>query len=310
MLRGDTAYFGYEDNVGLSNGDVELVLPSEYGPRVIHYGLRGKRNVLATLSPQEQRNPTPYGDDWHIYGGHRLWYAPERADVTYYPDNRPVHVEQTANIVTLTQEPEAHSGLEKSIRVELAERGSHVTLRHRLRHLGQRVLELAPWALTAMAPGGRAVFPQASFVPHPVALAPARPLVLWPFTRMSDPRFRWGDRFIELRQDPTRAEPQKVGMYDVHGYLAYALDDQLFVKTHSPRPGPHADFGCNVQTFTNELFLELETLGPLLRLSPGQQVEHEEHWFLFDGMSPLGTTDDELEAALAPVLARIAQELG
>ncbi len=298
-----------QDLVRLDNAHVALGLPSAYGPRIMHYGLHGKRNVLATISPRQQSSPTPYGEDWHIYGGHRLWYAPEHADVTYYPDNRAVRVEQARASVTLTQEPEPHTGLQKSMRVELAAHGSHVTIRHRLLHLGEHARELAPWALTAMAPGGRAIFPQAPFVPHPRALAPARALVLWPFTRMSDPRFRWGDRFIELRQDVARAEPQKLGMYDAHGYMAYALDDQLFVKVHTPRSGPHADLGCNVQSFTNELFLELETLGPLLRLEPGQHVDHIEHWFLFDRVS-CGETDDEICAALGPLLARIAEGLG
>jgi hypothetical protein len=166
--------------------------------------------------------------------------------------------------------------------------------------------ELAPWALTVMAKGGFAIFAQPEFVPHPRALAPARPLVVWPFTRMNDARWTWGDRYLFLRHDPARADAQKVGLYDTHGYLAYALDDVLFVKCHSPQPGAHADFGCNVETFTNDAILELETLGPLVRLSPGASVEHRERWYLFDGMR---VTADEgsVAAALGRVLPHVTR---
>jgi hypothetical protein len=307
-MERDVAYFGYQKNLRLANQDAELILPTEFGPRVIHYGLLGEPNVLATVSPVEQQKSTPYGDSWHIYGGHRLWYAPEHAERSYYPDNEPVHVEYLRAGVRLVQQVEGHSGLQKSITVELAAHGSHVRLTHRLVHQGSGELELAPWALSAMAKGGRALFPQAPFVPHPEALAPARPLVLWPFTKMSDARFSFGDRFIALRQDPERSEPQKIGMYDASGYMVYALGRQLFIKCHEPRPGAHADFGCNVQTFTNELFLELETLGPLVTLTPGAQVEHQEHWFLFADVD-LGGNEAETAQALAPLLLDIQRTL-
>ena len=300
-LEHDVSYLGFRRNLRLSNGEVELVLPTEYGPRVMRYARCGGDNVLAEISPESQRVATPYGDDWHIYGGHRLWYAPEHAEVSYYPDNTPVHTERLATGVRLRQQVEAHTGLEKVIEVELAPRGSKVRLTHRLTNRGSAPRELAPWALSAMQPGGRACFPHVPFVPHPTALAPARPLVLWPFTRMNDPRWTWADRFFWLRQDPDLATPQKVGCYDPVGALAYSLGDQLFLKRHRPLSGPHADFGCNVQTFTNELFLELETLGPLVTLAAGASVEHVEHWALFHGVR-LDEADPALESTFAALV--------
>jgi hypothetical protein len=302
-LERDVPYFGFEQNLRLTNGEVELIIPTEFGPRIMRYALLGKDNLFAEISPSAQRKATPYGDDWHIYGGHRLWYAPEQADGSYYPDNHAVSAEPLPHGVRIRQRVEPHSGLEKTLEVELAERGSRVTVRHLLRNAGEQVHELAPWALSAMAPGGRAIFPQVPYAPHPDVLAPARPLVVWPFTRMRDPRFTWGDRYIQLQQDPTVATPNKVGMYDPLGYMAYALSGQLFLKQHQPKPGVHADFGCNVETFTNELFLELETLGPVVTLAPGASVAHPERWQLFDRFAP-SFDEDDLTRSLAPLLAR------
>jgi hypothetical protein len=282
----------------LANDEVELEVATAYGPRITRYARVGGRNVFGEISPAMQAKDTPYGDSWHIYGGHRLWYAPEADPRSYYPDNRPVRVDADGRRVKLTQDVEEHTRLEKSIEVELAESGSTVSLVHRITNRGALDVELAPWALSVMATGGRAIFRHADFVPHPVALAPARPLVLWAFTRMDDPRWTWGDRVFSLRQDPTRDTAQKIGFYDDHGWMAYELGRLLFVKRHFPAPGTHADFGCNVETFTNEAILELETLGPLARIAPDAAIEHREEWSLFDGVD-LGRTEQETVRVLA-----------
>jgi hypothetical protein len=297
-----------EQPITLRNGLVELTVPCGFGPRISHFGFAGERNVFAEISPREQAVQTPYGDSWHIYGGHRLWYAPEHAERSYFPDNRPPRIERTPRGLRLTQDVETHSGIEKTLSVELATSSSHVVVSHQLRNCGEAAITLAPWALTAMAPGGCAFFPHPPFLPHPQALAPARALVLWPFTRMNDARFRWGERFVALQQDPTHSTPQKIGLYDPLGYMVYALGAQVFIKRHLPKPGPHADYGCNVQTFTNELFLELESLGPLVQLRPGQAVQHVEHWFLFRADTH-GTDEAELERVLAPLLAQTESAL-
>ncbi len=296
-------YGAYEDNVRLENGEVELVFATRFGPRVLRYARPGQPNVFGEISPAEQGNDTPFGDRWHIYGGHRLWYAPEGDPRSYFPDNQPVRCDVDGGRVRLTQPIEPHTRLEKSIELTLADRGSHAHVVHRLHNHGSFDVELAPWALSVMARGGRAWLPQEPFAPHPAALAPARPLVLWSFTRMNDPRWTWGDRLLSLRQDPARADAQKVGFFDNQGWMAYALGEQLFVKRHQALPGVHADMGCNVEVFTNDAILELETLGPLVRIVPGSAVTHVEDWFLFDGVQ-LGEAEPDVLRALEPLLER------
>lgn len=290
-LRVDELETAFGPVLRLANGEVEVTMPTAYGPRVLEYRRAGGNNVLGLVPPDPHALATSFGEPWHIRGGHRLWYAPEDEIRTYHPDNVPVLTTVADGTVTLAQAPEAHTGIVKTLTVTLAASGTEVTIGHRLDHRGRDPIELAPWALTVMAAGGTAVFPQAPFVPHPVALRPARPLVLWPFTRMADPRFTWGDGFVRLRHDANANGAQKIGLYDGLGYLAYLLPDVTFVKTHRPMPGTHADYGCNVETFTDQRILELETLGPLVRLEPGRAVLHEETWRLADPIDP--ATDDE-----------------
>ena len=47
---------------------------------------------------------------------------------------------------------------------------------------------------------------------------------------------------------------------------------------------PYPDFGSNFETFTNPEFLELETLGPLKRISEGETLVHNESWVVFSGV--------------------------
>jgi hypothetical protein len=300
VIETGVAFLGFERNVRVTNGDVELVLPTEYGPRIMRYARPGASNILGELSPALHGKVTPFGEPWHIYGGHRLWYAPEDATRSYYPDNRPVHVGITAPTVTLTQDIEAHTLLEKAIAVTLADRGTAVTVDHRITNRGASAIELAPWALTVMTQGGRGIFRHADFAPHPQALAPARSLVLWPYTRMNDPRWTWGDRLFVLHQDPSRREAQKVGFYDDRGWMAYERGGNIFVKQHEPRTGPHADSGCNTQTFANDAFLELESLGPLRALVPGAAVTHREVWSLHDGLE-MGNDEASMRSVLASI---------
>jgi hypothetical protein len=151
-----------------------------------------------------------------------------------------------------------------------------------------------------MAPGGRAIYPQEEFRPHPEMLAPARPLVLWHFTDMTDPRWMWGRKYIQLRQDPRATTKQKVGFLNKLGWAAYLLDgDALIVRYASDPRATYADMGCNTETYTDPDMLELETLGPLTKLEPGDDVVHVESWTL--AKLECGSSDTEIDEKLLPI---------
>jgi hypothetical protein len=72
------------------------------------------------------------------------------------------------------------------------------------------------------------------------------------------------------------------GIYNSCEWGAYYRQGYLFVKRARVIEGArYPDFGCNFELFTNPDYLELETLGPLTELQPGQSVSHQEVWTLF-----------------------------
>jgi hypothetical protein len=215
--------------------------------------------------------------------------------------------------LVLSQDTEPSTCIQKSMTVRLAANGAPaVRVEHRLANRGVWPVTLAPWALTVVAPGGRVILPHPKFQAHGEDnnFLPARPLVLWPFTDMADSRWTWGSRYIQLRTDSAIDQPQKLGAYSVDGWGAYhsASGDLLviFLDTDPRGPSAFADMGCNYETYAKGDFQELETLGPLIDLAPGDAATHVERWVVLKGAAlPAG------DAGLAEALpALVAQATG
>ncbi len=284
----------------LSNGTIELVFTTDVGPRIVRYGFVGDENVLGECAEASVTNAL---GEWKPWGGHRLWAAPEASPRSYAPDNEPVEVESEGERAARLLPPvEAATGIQKELFVALDAEGSGVRLRHRITNRNLWEIEVAPWALTIMRGGGEALIPQEPYGAHPEYLLPARKVVLWPYTDLSDPRFTLGRRYLRLRSDAAHAEPQKIGVENKQGWTAYRLGSTLFVKRFAYVAGAaYPDDGCNNEIFTAGSFIEVESLGPLNRLPPGATVEHEERWQLFRDFDA-ATDDESLDAAIKPLL--------
>ncbi len=297
-----TAAFGLPNCYRIGNGGAVVTVTTDAGPRILAYALQGGVNVLGEWP--DLKSPTPHGEDWRLRGGHRLWAAPESPDITYAPDNGPVEARpETPNRLKLVQSVD-QAGLQKAITVTLDDEGSGVTLQHRITNKRKEPIRLAPWALTVMRGGGTAIIPQEPYKSHDDYFLPARPVILWHYTDPADPRIGWGPRFIRFRSDPTRKDPTKLGVGNKQGWAAYAVEGLLFVKRFPFKDGaPYPDDGSSCEFYTAGAFMEVETLGPLVTLAPGEAAEHAERWGLFPGADPGG--DDATAAALAPLLDQV-----
>jgi hypothetical protein len=307
MEVGKTAFRNWPNCYHLSNGHIELIVTGDFGPRILYCGLRYKDNLFAELPGDPLVKP----DQWYSLGGHRFWVAPEAIDRTYYPDSQPVAFYQGNGFVRFTAPTEDLTGVQKEIEVRLVEGASQARVLHRVYNRGLWPVEMAPWALSVMAPGGTAIAPLPPRGAHaPENLLPTSSLVQWAYTDMSDSRWVWGREFILLRQDRGLSEPQKVGIANYVGWTAYANRGILFVKTFAPQPGEsYPDMGCVVEFFTNDKILELETLAPLLSLEPGEATSYEESWHIFDGLPEIKTETDVRDYVLplvSPLLALVS----
>jgi hypothetical protein len=266
----------------LSDGRVEIIATADVGPRLIRFGFVGGPNEFVEIPGDMGRVG---GDEFRLYGGHRFWHAPEHLVRSYLPDNAPVTVERLAEGLRLTPPVEPATHLQKVIEVELRAGTGRVHVTHRLYNRGLFPVTVAPWALSAMAPGGTAIVPLPPRGSHETNLLPVSNLVSWAYTDLADPRWTWGTRHVLLRSEGGAATPQKLGASVPDGWLAYANGGHLFIKRFNVEPGQaYPDLGSQAEIFTDHRFLELETLAPLAPLAPGEFVEHVEEWQHLEGV--------------------------
>jgi hypothetical protein len=297
------SYKGWPNCYRITNGEVELIVTSDIGPRIMRYAFVGGQNFFKEFTETLGKSGEA---KWILRGGHRVWAAPEDAVRTYAPDNGPVRIEIKGAVLIATEPVEPLTGLEKQITVNLSPQGTGVEVLHRIRNAGKTPLELAPWALTMMAEGGVAIHGFPPRGKHPEVLYPTNPLVMWAFTNLSDHRWRFLRKYLLLHQDPSNSDPQKLGSFNKNTWAAYSLKGDLFIKRYDAQDSPknYPDFGCSFETFTNADFLEMETLGPLQHLKPGESLTHIEHWTLHKDVRLRSFTDDELDRVVLPLVAQ------
>lgn len=302
-----TEYKGWKNCYRVANEEVELIVTGDVGPRIIRFGFVGGQNLLKEYPDQLGKSGE---EKFQLRGGSRVWKAPEDPIATWAPDNVPVEIKVTPTGLVARAPIEPLTQLQKEIEISLASSGTSVTVAHRITNHGLFPLEFAPWVLTMMAQGGVAV---SGFPPrgrHPINLEATNPLVMWAYTDLSDTRWKFTKKYLSLRQDPNRTDAQKIGMFNPDTWAAYILNHEAFVKrTRSDASKTYPDFGASFETFTNNEFLEIETLGPLTKLQPGQTVEQTEHWGLFRNVNIGANADEWSDEVLDRVLLPLVQSV-
>ena len=288
-------YNGWPNCIRLYNDEIELIVTTDIGPRIVKFGYINKQNFFYLV-------PEHYGKigggEWRIYGGHRLWLAPETMPHSYNPDNEKVEFAVYNNRIKLIQPKETITGIVKEMEITLSHDKNEVKVLHRLVNQNLWDVEVAPWSLSVLAQGGRAIVPQEPYGEGDDYLLPARPLALWQFTKMNDPRWIWGAKYIQAKQDTSAISEQKIGVMNKQGWTAYCLNGELLIKKFDFNPDAlYPDYGCNNEIYINGHFLEIETLGPLTKIPPGGVVEHMEHWLLTKA-----TADESEESIDANIL--------
>ena len=246
------------------------------GPRVVRFGLHGGENLFG-------ETPTAGWDGGHgayeLLGGHRLWFAPESDDCSF-PDTAGLTLSAipgaTGPAVRLVGAVEAPTGLRKTVEVRLDPKMAAMSLRHVLTNEGSRTLEIAPWPVTQLRLGGVAIVPLPPGDEQP-SKRPNQLVVLWPYTSGTDERLRIGDHRLTVSARPDR--PMKVGCLSSTGTAGYLREGLLVVLRFDPARGSvHSDLGCNLEVYSDDRTIELESLGPLATLKSGDSVTHDERW--------------------------------
>lgn len=258
----------------LTSDELWVEVLATAGPRIVRLGLTGSSRNLLAETPDVGWD-TPHGR-YELFGGHRLWFAPEDPDRVAVPDGHGLVLDPVTDGIRLTGLAEVPTGLVRSMTLRLACGRAALEICHELRNVAESPIELSPWAITQLPLGGSVLLPQPAATPgHHVH--PNRTLVLWPYSSWEDPRFRPRDGLLTL--DAQAGPSLKFGYLNEAGWVGYVRDGAVLVRRFAPLPGRrHPDLGCNTEVYIGRRFLELELLGPLIELPPGATAIFTESW--------------------------------
>lgn len=290
-------YKGWENCIQISNGLVDIIATTDVGPRIIRFGFVGKENEFCEVPDQIG---TIGGNEWKIFGGHRLWHSPENEPRSYELDNSKISYIEKENGIVLTQPVEPNTRMLKEIEITMSPSHAKVTVLHRITNKGLWPVEFAVWALTVLKAGGKEIIPQAS---RKTGFLPNRMISLWDYTKLNDPRVCWGDRYITLQQDVNAKNPFKIGMPNEDGWAAYANNGNLFVKKYEHVLNAlYPDFSASsFETYTCDYMTEMESLSPLQTIEPGDFIEHTEVWSLYGNVTA-PSSEDEIDKIVLPLI--------
>ncbi|MCW5556229.1 MAG: hypothetical protein KIT22_00020 [Verrucomicrobiae bacterium] len=252
--------------------DAELIVETGIGPRILSLKWAGSPNLL-------YEDDTQFGvGAWRLYGGHRFATAPE-SKLSYFPDNRPCRVTADSQRLRIEQ-VRMPMGLRKTLTIEPSPEADGFVLHHDLDHAGSAPWSGAIWTILCVPAIGCVRIPT-----RPVAgLDSDEVCHFWncPGWYTANPASRQWRQEEGLFSVLPRGETAKVGIYSPDGRLDFehpAAGLTLLQTEIPPREScPHQ--GCNIEVFTAPRYLELEMLGKVTTLQPGDSMRLTQHWLL------------------------------
>lgn len=277
-------YLDYGKVLSLSNGVIEALVTVDVGPRIIRFGFVDGQNIMcdnrSVMAPKEDREFCDFfgeGKKWEILGGHRIWTSPESYPHSYYPDLDTVKYEITEHGAVFTPNPEKENGRQKQLEIKMDPDDANMYVTMRVTNIADKPQKFAIWGLTVSATDGTLIMPMNS---NDTGLLHNRNISVWPYTNLADPRVYFGKNYVTLHQDKNNAQSFKLGFGLNNAEAYYCLGEDVFRKSYDTNHETevYPDNDCSFETFTNNGFIEVESLSPLKLVSPNETVELTEHW--------------------------------
>ena len=281
-------YRGWDGSYRLRAGAYSLVVVPEIGGRIMEYSIGG-RNVIWE-NPDEYGKTYPITKVWHNYGGYKTWPAPQ--ELWGWPPDPMLDYGKTnveilrgtgeKPLLRITSAPSLETGIVFMKDIELAPDGA-VTLTQRMRNISGHPVRYSLWDVTQVKTPCFVVFP----------VSP-------------DSRFEKGIRYsIEESRSSDQftvydglciteyiGKVGKIGSDSNGPWMIWFQDKLAYVKTFGPMQEgveyPHG--GCSAEVFTSDEklgYLEMEILGPIVELNPGEETALVEEWRLYRLSQPV-----------------------
>jgi len=320
-------FLGWTDAYRMSNGHAAVSVVPAAGGRVLEFSLDGQQALWVNPGLQGKLFPVPKRptswNDWRNYGGYKLWPAPESLWPKSVGDGPDPFLDGGAASVEvlsqrglrLTGAPSLDMGLLFVRELEMDPQTGVLTVRQRMRNIGPRPVDWSIWDVTQIPalvkkgpPAGAAFAPRRVFDPAWVFF-PANPHSphrngILPLGAGQDQWKNEGGLIITEYQGVSG----KIGADSPSGWMVGAVGDLAYIKRFPQRRGgaSYPDKGSTVEVYTNDKtlpYIEMEVLGPLVRLEPGEETSYPETWALAKLSHPIRRRAD-VPAAVAELRDR------
>ena len=265
----------YESFTGfwLKNDRAEAFAIATPYPRVLAFRLKGGENPLHISREYE-------------YIGVRSWFfEPTQIPESGLPALQPATAERTgARSVRLTAAPDDSSGLRLTMEIALDAERPILHIRHGFKNMRAEKRRIACWALNVIRP-------DAGVGVTPWRTGGRRSLLFWPNTDPNEAGIYLGLRALALDYRITPQNGwQKVGTNGDAGWIAFVWNETALKSTVAHvADAEYPEDGGTVTMFnsTSEVFDgkprfgEIENVGPLSELMPGDTLWMEQELELF-----------------------------
>lgn len=286
------SYHGWPDSYRIANESVEAFIVPAIG-RVMQLRLKGDpEGAFWENRALDGQLHLPESGEWMNFGGDKCWPAPQSAWPEFqghaWPppvgfDSLPVKSAADERGLTLTSPVDLGFGIQVVRHVELAIEKPVMRIRTEYHKLAGAPVRVGVWSITQMREPERVfvlLAEKSKFAPGYLRLMETKPKQL-----------RIEDGLLSLTRHPSTSV--KIG---TDGRSMAWVGRKCVVRIDAePGPGEYPDGGCVTEVYTNPdplPYVELETLGPLTTVSPGDVLARATTYTVL----PRTTLDPQAEA--------------
>lgn len=279
MASGWMEFAGYTDCPYLENDEVRVVLGPHMGGRVLEYAYRGE-NVLML---------DPHQNGWVYKEGERPRFGPSGGRFDVGPEHTfPKHPQLwfgrwTAavtgeNCAKMISVSDAASGLQLERKFNLAPDSTHLACTQVIRNISDQEVRCCHWSRTFGLGHGICVVPLSAYSRFPrkyIMYGPGPVMNFYP----EDPAIRVDDDYLVLFDTPVHP---KLGIDSYAGWFAYLMPNNLMlVKHYATYPDRVYNEMAAITIslwYMRDTVCELEPIGPMEILQPGESASFTENW--------------------------------
>ena len=267
-------YHGWPDSLRMRNAEIEVVVVPAIG-RVMSLRFLDGENVLWEDRTLDGQAGDPSGKQWVNFGGDKSWPSPEAEWKNYTGhskwmpppgfDGLPAKVQIENRTVVLTSPVDRYYGVRVVRHIDLSRTTSVMTIRTTYERVSGSPSKIGIWVITQLAD------PEAVFLPIPASsIFPSGHFV---FRDTPWPHLNANRGLIRVTRD--QKVNHKLGS-DADRMLWVGQTVMCLVESRRTSGAEYPDRGASAEVYTNadpKTYVELETLGPLATLRPGDRIQ-------------------------------------